>query len=179
MLVSGPGIAAGSTVHTVGSHADLAPTWLEIAGLPSAAEMDGKSLLPWLVTRNNKISTVASREPSMAYIEYHGLGNVPPNFVSAAVTPNIRLMDCFNNTFRALRFVDDPQYGNLLYAEFGSNFLFTGPLAFVEVFNMTIDPWNTINIREQLSEKHHTALHQMLEKLWHCKGAACRQSFTM
>ena len=38
------------------------------------------------------------------YIEYHGLGFVPPSFVSHEATPGIRLMDCFNNTFRALRF---------------------------------------------------------------------------
>ena len=35
-------------------------------------------------------------------------------------------MDCFNNTFRAVRFVGHRKYGDLLFAEFGSDFLFAG-----------------------------------------------------
>ena len=44
--------------------------------------------------------------------------------------------DSFNNTYRALRFVDDDQYGDLLYAEFGGDFLFD-TIVFHEIYNLT------------------------------------------
>lgn len=93
MLVSGPGIPAGSTLDDfVGSHVDLAPTWLALAGLTRAPEMDGSSLLHSLIrepaaltvpvlTRERLAEESGQPRPKMAFIEYHGLGNVPPNYV--------------------------------------------------------------------------------------------------
>jgi hypothetical protein len=191
MLVSGPGIPAGSTLDDfVGSHADLAPTWLALAGISRAPEMDGSSLLHSLLrepamptvpklTRKRLIEEAGTRRPKLAFIEYHGLGNVPPSYVDPATTPNIRLMDCFNNTFRAVRFVDHPKFGDLLFAEFGSDFLFQGKLAMTEAYNCSTDPWNTHNLvasggfdAEQVAE-----LHDLLIGLWGCKGAACARFF--
>lgn len=92
MLVSGPGIPAGSTLDDfVGSHADLAPTWLALAGLTRAPEMDGSSLLHSLIrepaaatlpalTRERLAKESGKPRPKMAFIEYHGLGNVPPSY---------------------------------------------------------------------------------------------------
>ena len=194
MLVSGPGIPASSTLNDfVGSHADLAPTWLALAGLPRAHEMDGSPLLHTLirqpdapalppVTRQRLLeaeSAAAGELPKMAFVEYHGLGNVPPSYVDRETTPNIRLMDCFNNTYRALRFVGHAKYGDLLFAEFGSDFLFQGPLAMTEVYNCSIDPWNTKNLLADgsFSPDEVAELHELLVGLWGCKGAACARFF--
>ena len=102
MLVSGPGIAAGSTLADfVGSHADLAPTWLALAGLKRAPEMDGSPLIRSLIRQPADLPTTTmqrwteeppEQRPKMAYVEYHGLGNVPPSYVDPVATPNIRLM---------------------------------------------------------------------------------------
>jgi hypothetical protein len=51
MRISGPGIAAGSTLGLVGSHVDLAPTWLGLAGLETPADMDGERALSCLMMR--------------------------------------------------------------------------------------------------------------------------------
>jgi len=50
LLARGPGIAAGSTWSQPATQVDLAPTFLGIAGLGKTAVMDGKSLVPLLVT---------------------------------------------------------------------------------------------------------------------------------
>ena len=63
-------------------------------------------------------------------------------------------------------------HGDFLYAEFGSDFHFTGPLAFVEAYNMSADPWNTVNVAPTLSAAHSAALHARLEGLWTCRGHA-------
>ena len=190
------GIRPGSILSdVVGSHADLAPTWLALAGLPVAREMDGQSLLPLLLNQpddddpmmllSSRLSVrlplplssgahvvaVAARR-RLAYIEYHGLGTVP-----GAMYPGIRLLDCFNNTFRALRFVNDSKFGDLMYAEFGSDFLFTGPLQFVEAFDMAVDPWNTRNIVASLGAAERKALHELVAGLWSCQGATCASFF--
>ena len=49
--------------------------------------------------------------------------------------------DVVSNTYRALRFVHDPTYGELLYAEFTSvqDWHYDTPVHF-ELFNMTVDP---------------------------------------
>ena len=177
MLVSGPGIHADSVISTlVGSHIDLAATWLALAGLQPAPEMDGVSLLPSLLNEpDDPTLPMATRtllhqqrqakyyEPRMAYIEYHGLGNV---------IGQGRLMDCFNNTYRALRFVNHSRYGDLLYAEFGSDFLID-EVVFVEAYNMTTDPWSTNNIATVLDAADRVDLSSMATELWSCSHASC------
>ena len=53
MMMRGPGIRVGNFTE-IGSNVDVAPTLLTLAGLDLASlqgpSMDGKSLLPWLLT---------------------------------------------------------------------------------------------------------------------------------
>ena len=51
MLISGPGIARAVTSTFLGSHIDIAPTLLGLAGLHTPVLMDGSSLVPLLVTQ--------------------------------------------------------------------------------------------------------------------------------
>jgi N-acetylglucosamine-6-sulfatase len=62
MRISGPGIAPNSKLGLVGSHVDLAATWLGLAGLDTPADMDGRSLVRALVdsTAPNLPSSVVS-----------------------------------------------------------------------------------------------------------------------
>ncbi|CAL4162359.1 unnamed protein product, partial [Meganyctiphanes norvegica] len=47
-LVRGPGIKAGSLLGNIALNVDLAPTFLDIAGVKAPPHMDGRSLLPLL-----------------------------------------------------------------------------------------------------------------------------------
>lgn len=49
LLARGPGIAPGSTFAAPATQVDMAPTFLGLAGVAAPAEMDGKSLVPFLV----------------------------------------------------------------------------------------------------------------------------------
>jgi arylsulfatase A-like enzyme len=67
MLAWWPGrIAAGSVSHDLVAHVDLAPTWLEIAGLEKTPKMQGRSLLPALLGRGG-----AGREAVFSERNWH------------------------------------------------------------------------------------------------------------
>ena len=53
MLIRGPGIKAGVTLDYLGTNVDLAPTMLGLAGLDTPASMDGRSIVPLIVTETN------------------------------------------------------------------------------------------------------------------------------
>lgn len=48
LLVRGPGIKAGSSTELFALNNDFAPTFLDLAGLPTPADMHGRSLVPLL-----------------------------------------------------------------------------------------------------------------------------------
>lgn len=48
LIVRGPGVAAGTVIDDLASLTDLAPTFLEIAGVPTPSVMTGNSLQPLL-----------------------------------------------------------------------------------------------------------------------------------
>lgn len=62
-LVRGPGIKPGVQVNNIALNIDLAPTFLDIAGVRPPAHMDGRSLLPILTqTWNDSQDTVSWRD---------------------------------------------------------------------------------------------------------------------
>jgi arylsulfatase A-like enzyme len=135
MFMRGPGIAKGKHSALLGSHVDLAPTWLGLAGLDTPPEMDGRSLVRDIVdpsapgvsesTKQHaaRLSaaevagnvTAGYRPQNAVFVSYHGLGPVG--------APH-RWMDSLNNTYRILRYMNDAQYGDLMYAEFAGDFNF-------------------------------------------------------
>jgi N-acetylglucosamine-6-sulfatase len=65
LIVTGPGIAAGSVNDQVTENIDLAPTFEELAGAGQSAEVDGRSLVPLLHGENPSWRT-------LALVEHHG-----------------------------------------------------------------------------------------------------------
>ena len=49
MLVRGPGVPSGARLPHLGTNVDLAPTWLELAGISPPSCMDGRSMLSFLL----------------------------------------------------------------------------------------------------------------------------------
>eukprot|EP00041_Stephanoeca_diplocostata_P006463 m.86558 g.86558 ORF g.86558 m.86558 type:complete len:564 (+) comp16374_c1_seq19:3474-5165(+) len=131
------------------------------------------------LTQRNGIIPAIRRPSDAAYIEYHGLG---------PVGAPARLLDSLNNTYRALRIITPNrtvgagiQYdartgsvtGNLLYAEFGGDFLFHTTV-FYEVYDLDKDPWQMHNIYNSTRSDALGALRHMTHSLWGCEGDACR-----
>jgi arylsulfatase A-like enzyme len=71
LLARWPGVTRPGTVpEGIALNVDLAPTFLEIAGLPVPAEMHGRSLVPWL-----KGNVPKDWRTSMYYRYYHDPGH--------------------------------------------------------------------------------------------------------
>jgi hypothetical protein len=77
------------------------------------------------------------------------------------------------NTYRAYRFVGGGM--DMLYAEFTAvtDWNFTAPDLFVEVFDVSKDPGQLHNLANVTSVADHAMYHAMLEKQFRCSGAAC------
>ena len=52
LMIRGPGITGGTKSDTAALSIDLAPTILDMAGIPRPDHMDGKSLLPFITVRH-------------------------------------------------------------------------------------------------------------------------------
>ena len=179
MLVVGPGVEQNATLEgVVGSHIDLAPTWMELAGVERPEWMDGRSVAPRLLGDETEAGDEGAIRPgNAAYIEYHGLGPVG--------APR-RLLDSFNNTFRGVRLVGGAGAGrfnasrNLLYSEWGGDFLFS-TVVFRELYDMDADPWQMKNLyanwsSPSASAENRRALEQMEQitrTLYKCAGSEC------
>lgn len=81
--------------------------------------------------------------------------------------------DSTSNTYRALRFVGSPTYGDFLYAEFTGvedwNFTQT-QRHFYEAFNMSTDPAQLNNIYHTLDAPTQKALAEQALQQWRCQG---------
>jgi arylsulfatase A-like enzyme len=58
-MMSGPGVIGGTIVERIVGSIDLAPTFLAIAGVEPLGDMDGKSLLPLVVSQPSEDQTSA------------------------------------------------------------------------------------------------------------------------
>jgi hypothetical protein len=89
MLIRGPGISP-ALFREVGSHVDLAPTFLALSGLDppsvSGPPIDGKSLLPWLLAGADTHSLPAATRVQLAR-ERARLGMLP---APTAAPPRVR-----------------------------------------------------------------------------------------
>ncbi len=70
LLASGPGVAAGITPEAFVANIDLAPTFLDLAGLPVPESMQGRSLVPLL-----RGERPADWRTSVYYRYYHDPGH--------------------------------------------------------------------------------------------------------
>lgn len=62
-LVRGPGVGQGRVVQSLVGNVDLAPTFLEIAGVPVPAHMDGASIFRFLYKEKTAAAGKSSRPP--------------------------------------------------------------------------------------------------------------------
>jgi len=176
MVIRGPGIAKNSQFDYIASNVDTMPTILGLAGVATPSTMDGQSLARLLVTdlaaapepTRRLLSSTGPVGPTewrtMQLIEYNGLGNV---------VRYQHLEDTFNNTFRALRVVDEKR--NLKLVEFvdWDNWDYNEPADEYELFDLNSDPWEMKNLWSTAKSELKQSLQAELERLFRCQGASC------
>jgi len=162
MFVRGPGITPNTSSSLLGAHVDLAPTFLDLAGQPIPPIVDGKSIVPFLI--NSSKSTQQWRDAVL--VEYYSLTPWPTPYI-----PELeRINDCPNNTHRSLR-INSPELGFLKYAEITEvkDWFFKNPI-FYELYNLTSDPEELVNLYYESNPQLQQTLHSMIVQAWECKG---------
>ena len=147
LVVVGPGVAAGSRNADIAMNVDFYPTFLDLAGLPASATVDGHSLVPTLTGQ-------AGPRRSIAVVEHKST-------VASADDPDTadpQLGD--PPTYVALRMA------NALYVEYLDG---SGEVGY---YDMTTDPDQLHNIAHTLSPARLAALHEAAVANHTCAGAA-------
>ncbi|HZC70263.1 MAG TPA: sulfatase [Jatrophihabitans sp.] len=150
LVVAGPGIPAGTTVNSMTSSIDLAPTFLQMAGAKPTAMQDGVSLL-----------SLARGQPAppdwqrAVLVEHHG--------------PVTSKSDPDEQPFEA---GEPPSYEAMRTASFIYVEYRTGER---EYYDLVHDPNELHNIAGSLSKSRLALLHTQLRTLATCHGAAACQ----
>ena len=179
MVMTGPGIAQGSTWDGPATNVDFFPTFLALAGLP-ATEVDGMSFASQVAPSFPVGAEDAGGWRDGIYIHHQRVG------AGSYCGPG-HFIDQMDNNFIAVRHFNNSRFGNLLYAEFqwanGTNFGMGSVdfqcTFFTELFDMDLDPWQMHNIYADTKASDPSkvkALHDDVQAWLRCKGASCKPS---
>uniref|UniRef100_A0A8C4N8T7 N-acetylglucosamine-6-sulfatase n=1 Tax=Eptatretus burgeri TaxID=7764 RepID=A0A8C4N8T7_EPTBU len=167
LIVRGPGLKPGQKFEVPVVNIDLAPTFLDLAGVNvSQTEMDGKSLVPLWKSKKADWRTDF-------LVEYQGEGSctkVDPYCPRlgpgvAECFPDCVCEDAINNTYACVRTLK--QDLNMQYCEFADD------ESFVEVYNLGPDPHQLNNIVRSVDPKLLVKMNQRLIALQSCKSRSC------
>lgn len=146
LIVTGPGVPAGTTRDELVQNVDLAPTFLDLSGAAVADSIDGRSFLPLLLGEQ-----VPWRTASL--IEHHGqvldLDDPDASEDASGVRPP---------TYEAIRTQD----ATFVMYETGE----------VEYYDLVDDPDQLVNIAGQLTPEHRDNLGATVAALAACRGGA-------
>ncbi|OAR01382.1 hypothetical protein LLEC1_03396 [Akanthomyces lecanii] len=162
-IIRGPGIAKNSTLNFPSSHTDLAPTFLNLAGIPLRDEFDG---LPIPVRSADQTADAIKTEH--VNIEYWGTGIIEGTAFDNLIDPE----GYFNqNTYKTLRIVSEKY-------EFMYTVWCNGDH---ELYNMQRDPYQTYNLHGKQPQGSPYNIKQLTKRLdslvltlKNCKSASCR-----
>uniref|UniRef100_A0A3P8TQW0 N-acetylglucosamine-6-sulfatase n=1 Tax=Amphiprion percula TaxID=161767 RepID=A0A3P8TQW0_AMPPE len=169
LMVRGPNIKPNQTSKMLVANVDLGPTILDIAGYNvNKTQMDGMSFLPVMEGKVN-----ASSWRTDILVEYEGEGSNVSDPACPLLGPGVSecFPDCvcedsYNNTYACVRTVASS--ANLQYCEFDDNEVF------VEVYNMTADPFQLSNIAKTIDQEILEKMNHRLMMLQSCSGQSCR-----
>ncbi|SHF57766.1 Arylsulfatase A [Jatrophihabitans endophyticus] len=145
LVVSGPGIPAGATSHAMVENIDLAPTFLDLAGVHVPATMDGHSVVPLLRGKSVPWRT-------RALVEHHGVGNHPGDPDTQPIGAG------YPPTYDSLR---GPDWTYVRYSD-GER----------EYYDRATDPWENDNLAGSLTPARRAELNRQLTALTSCHGGA-------
>ncbi|XP_069760118.1 N-acetylglucosamine-6-sulfatase isoform X2 [Narcine bancroftii] len=171
LLVRGPRIKSKTSNKMLVANIDLAPTILDIAGYDiNKTRMDGMSILPLL---NDVSQSVTWRTDIL--VEYQGEGRNTSNpncpLLGPGVTncfPDCVCEDAYNNTYACVRTI--ATQADLQYCEFDDREVF------VEVYNLTSDPFEIINIAKTIDQEILEKMNHRLMMLQSCSGSTCHSA---
>jgi arylsulfatase A-like enzyme len=179
-IVRGPGVPAGQTRDEIAGNVDLASTFGEIAGLPSRADWDGRSLLSLLH------GAPTPSDWRGAYLIQRWKAKVEDDEESNSQDGSFFSMDVIIRRARGYGVLEPPDLGDLaaaqavevlvyrglrtsdyLYVEYG-----TGER---ELYDLRVDPYEMDNLALTADPQLLQRLSDWLARLAVCSGEECRQ----
>ncbi|XP_039625977.1 N-acetylglucosamine-6-sulfatase isoform X2 [Polypterus senegalus] len=169
LLVRGPGIKSNQTNKMLVANIDLGPTILDIAGYNvSKTKMDGMSFLPLMTGKQENMTWRTD-----ILVEYEGEGHNVSDPDCPGLGPGVAecfpdcvCEDAYNNTYACVRTIATS--ADLQYCEFDDAELF------VEVYNLTADPFQLINIAKTIDQEVLEKMNHRLMMLQSCSGPKCQ-----
>eukprot|EP00054_Salpingoeca_dolichothecata_P020402 m.128621 g.128621 ORF g.128621 m.128621 type:complete len:506 (+) comp23599_c0_seq1:2-1519(+) len=179
MYVRGPGVCKGCVMDSIISMVDMAPTFLDIAGVDKPSQMDGRSVLPELEGKSQPVGRtflvefhgehggnpgpVCDKmwvEGTAAYIEGPEMTKTAPVFKGQTVCS---VQDSTNNTYSCMRTINKTV--NTQFCQWVSGFQ--------EFYNLDTNPWQLKNEIDTLSHEERQKMTAELAKLAACSGDDC------
>jgi len=172
LFIKGPGIAPGTVLNEMVANIDVAPTLLDLAGIPIPTIMDGMSLKPLLISSaggagktdtspSTKTAPPGWRTRFASEFAEGGIQHYGP-FQGAA-----GLYDNPDNQWRMLRVINTTH--NLAYTEFDKDYIFE-TIQFHELYDTKADPWQQHNLWNSTPPAIQAALHAELVNMFSCTG---------
>ncbi|KAI4802924.1 hypothetical protein KUCAC02_006491 [Chaenocephalus aceratus] len=177
LMVRGPNIKPNQTSQMLVANVDLGPTMLDIAGYNvNKTQMDGMSFLPVMVSKNvlwgGRVNSSSWRQTSWWSTRGRGAHVSDPASLcwdpgcAECFLPDCVCEDSYNNTYACVRTV--AASSNLQYCEFDDNEVF------VEVYNVTADPYQLTNIAKSIDQEVLEKMNHRLMMMQSCSGQSCR-----
>ncbi|RZF39950.1 hypothetical protein LSTR_LSTR002353 [Laodelphax striatellus] len=120
-LVRGPGIEPGTIIDEIILNIDLAPTFLDIAGVDAPTHMDGRSIMRLLNRRRRSSRKSQGRWPDTFLIESSGRRETPETIDARLRESLAKVAKELNRTFSAGELGTDMQLDNRLLPVVGSS----------------------------------------------------------
>lgn len=175
-IMRGPGIPKGKSTNIPSNHIDLAPTFLDFAGLNASAWpswLDGRTLVPYLATNassSDAVATSANNDDDVTLvetvnIEFWGSGIIEATGLGYDTAP-------VNNTYKTVRII--AQEYSYMYAVWC-----TGE---TELYDLVADPYELAPIARNSSaaaERLTSRLNGLMLLLKACIGESCRRPWSV
>ncbi|MGZ4704671.1 MAG: sulfatase family protein [Acidimicrobiales bacterium] len=183
LLVRGPGIAAGGHVQAITGDVDLAPTIADLGGARLTDSPDGRSLEPFLHGRPpdpaewRQAFLLEHWNVSTAPQDRSGSGQLEPDDLDqggAASDAGGATSSTTSTTIRVGAAVSNiPEFQGLRVAGYTYVEYATGEK---ELYDLTRDPDELVNLASSADRTLLAALHQRLEDLRSCRSDGCRSA---
>ncbi|XP_078680909.1 N-acetylglucosamine-6-sulfatase-like [Branchiostoma floridae x Branchiostoma belcheri] len=175
LMIRGPGIKSGQTITAPVMNIDLMPTIIEMAGGKTPLDVDGRSLMPLLLS--TQVETGAPAWRSDLLVEHQGEWalhawpkyNCPHwwTLVTGCV-PDCVCEDSYNNTYSCVRTLSSR--ADLMYCEFQDD------ENFKEFYNLEKDPHQLNNAINTTDPNVLKFMSERLKELVTCYGKTCNRS---